>query len=60
MPEELPLTSYTPNLGVLKQGKTGLDLSKLVPQKAVCKDNKKAVVMTTRLMTTGQKIKNII
>ena len=38
---------------------SGLGLSNLVSRRTVCK-NKKAVVMATRLMTTEQKIKNIV
>ena len=50
------------NLGMLKQGNItfGLVLSKLMTQRTICKDNKKAVIMTTRLMTTKLKIKNFL
>lgn len=43
---------------MLKQGKISfkLELSDLVPHKrTVCKDNEKAIIITTGLMITGQK-----
>lgn len=41
------------SFGKLKQGKItfGLDLSNFVPQRTVCKENKKAVMMTTAILS---------
>lgn len=60
MPEELPFTFYTSNLETLKWGKTtfGPGLSKFVPPKH-CIDNKKAAIMTTRLVTAGLRIETL-
>ena len=46
---------------MLKQGKitSGLGLSILVSQRTVCKEKKKAVIVTKGMMTTELKMSNV-
>lgn len=57
MPEDLPCMSYASSFGRLKRGQNNLWTGPKQPvsQRTVCKDNKKAVMMTIEL-----KIKNTV
>lgn len=65
---ELPSQRYclacmmSQTFGILNHSKIifEIGLSKLLPQRTVCKDNKTVSIMTTGLLTTRLKIKNII
>lgn len=61
MPQELPRTSSASTPWMLKQAKVPcrLGLSNIVSQRTVCKDNRNADTMTTRLKATRLNSKNI-
>lgn len=63
MPEELPGMPDASNLWDVKTGqKSPLDWAEgnLVPSRTICKENKDAEIMSTRLTATGLNVKTVV